>query len=389
MEKVSLNDTPSEKIYLKLNKKAIDFLLDKIKKENVNLFSPIELYRFKIGKKVSINFIKKISKNLGLKISYFEKNMELITSCKNTNIGIKNPKFPINFNTKEGIRLISGIIGDGEINNQLQPGYNNQDKKLIEIILKSFQQVFGKIDYKIYLRPDKTYQLHFPKIAGLILLKIGMKPGYKSITNYGIPRFIFNTSKKKKSVFIKQFFNDEGNVRLKDRRLQVKQTLKINKDKKEMRLNPEKYAHQVLVDTQKLLSSLGIKSKIHLGNYRADEKKADWELDIYCKENLEKFQKYIGFDLDYKNNLLDKAIKSYKFPSAPRNGRINFALNHYQKVQDRYGFVTKYLLAKESKRSARTTICFLMDLEKRKLIKKIERPRDKLGHPKAVKYSLV
>ncbi|MBU2406717.1 MAG: hypothetical protein KKA26_01895, partial [Nanoarchaeota archaeon] len=237
MEKVSLNDTPSEKIYLKLNKKAIDFLLDKIKKENVNLFSPIELYRFKIGKKVSINFIKKISKNLGLKISYFEKNMELITSCKNTNIGIKNPKFPINFNTKEGIRLISGIIGDGEINNQLQPGYNNQDKKLIEIILKSFQQVFGKIDYKIYLRPDKTYQLHFPKIAGLILLKIGMKPGYKSITNYGIPRFIFNTSKKKKSVFIKQFFNDEGNVRLKDRRLQVKQTLKINKDKKEMRLN--------------------------------------------------------------------------------------------------------------------------------------------------------
>jgi len=391
MVKINLNQFLSEKIYLRLNKKVISLIINLIKKSNIVLDKEIkdQLYRFKKGKKISMRFLEKISQLLDINYIFFEKNIDLITSCKNTNVGIKKPKLPIDFTTKAGVRLISAIMGDGEINNQINVRYNNQNKALIDIILTCFKQVFGDVNYRLYLRLDKTYQLHFPKIVGLILLRIGLKPGYKSITNYGIPNFIFKLNNKKKSIFIRQFFNDEGNVRLKDRRLQIKQTLKVKLNKNKLRSNPEKYAHRTLIDIKKLLSDVGITSIIFLGNYRKHDRKADWELSIYGKENLEKFQQKIGFDLNYKNELLSKAIKSYKFPSAPRNSRIDFALTKFSKVQENFGFVTKYMLAKESNRSVKTATYFLIDLKKKNLIKEIGRPRDKKGHPEARKYRLI
>ena len=390
MVKMHLTQIPYERIYLKLNKKVIRLITTLVKKTNLVLSQEIteQLYRFKIGKKVSIHFIKKISRMLEIGNKFIEDNTDLITSCKSTNVGIKKPRFPFDFTNKNGVRLISAIMGDGEINSQIIVRYNNQKKVLIDGILNCFKEVFGDVDYKLYLRDDQTYQLVFPKIVGLVLLKVGLKEGYKSITNYSIPYFIFNLDIDKKGIFIKQFFTDEGNVRLKDRRLQVKQTLKIDSTKKTLRLEPEEYAPNSLKGIKRLLLDLEITSKISLGAYRENEKKADWELSIYGKENLVKFQEKIGFYLEYKNKLLENAIKSYKFPSAPRNGRIEFALEKFKIVQTKYGFVTKYLLSEESRRSIKTAIYFLIDLKKKGFINEIERPRDKKGHPKARKYSL-
>tara|TARA_Y100000310_G_scaffold339022_1_gene430395 strand:+ start:23443 stop:24624 length:1182 start_codon:yes stop_codon:yes gene_type:complete len=391
MVKIHLNQIPSERIYLKLHKKVIDWAINLIRKCNYVLDSKTneQLYRFKIGKKISIDLVKKIIRILDLENEFVERNIKLITSCKNTNIGVKNPKFPINFTNNEGVRIISAVMGDGEINNQIMVRYNNQNKNLIDSILNCFKQVFGDIDYKIYLREDSTYQLTFPKIVGLILLKTGLKEGYKSLTNYSIPDFIFKLDKRKKAVFIKQFFTDEGNVRLKDRRVQVKQTIRIDSNKKRLRSNPEKYAPESLKGIGALLSDLGIKSILSLGAYRKIEKKADWELSIYGKENLEKFRKKINFYLDYKNKLLEESIKSYKFPSAPRNGRVEFALEKFKITQKKHGYVTKYLLAQKSERSLKTATYFLIDLNKKGFINEIERPRDKKGHPKARKYIII
>jgi intein/homing endonuclease len=303
----------------------------------------------------------------------FEQNIELITSAKFTDVGIRHPRFPIDFATKEGVRFIAAIMGDGELNSQLNPRYNNQNKLLIDTVLASARRVFGDVNHKTYYRKDKTYQLHFPKICGIIISLLGIKPGYKSRTNYGIPEFIFGLDKNTRAIFARQFFNDEGNVRPKDRRLQVKQTNVITVSKQQAREHPERYAHRALIDLQKLLLGLGIDSKISLGAHRGE--KADWELSIYQIENLTKFQKSIDFDVEYKKELLDKAIKSYKFPSAARNGRLDYALECCRKTQEKYGFATKELLAKTANRSLKVASYYLVDLKKKGFVICTERPK--------------
>jgi len=379
--KIDFNIINNENIYVKLKKSFISFLINIIKKSNTVFDKKVfdQLYRMSKNHKVSLSFIKFLANSLEIPLEDFEQDLILITSNKSTDIGIKNPKIPFNFATKEGVRFTAAIMGDGELNNQFQVRYNNQDKKLIDIILKSAKKIFGSVDYKLYYRKDKTYQLHFPKIIGLIVSLFGLKPGYKSLTNYPIPQFIFRLNNRLKAVFIKQFFNDEGNVRLKDRRLQVKQTILTTEEKNELKANCLRYCPNSLSGLQFLLLSFDINSKISLGNYRKN--KADWELSIYGKENLEKFQKYIDFDLKYKTELLNKTIKSYKFPSAPRNKRLEFALKKAKEVQSKYSYITKYLLAKECNRSLKTATYYLVDLKKRKLIRCIRRPRKKKGFP--------
>jgi len=143
-----------------------------------------------------------------------------------------------------------------------------------------------------------------------------------------------------------------------------------------MKSDPKSYCPIILCDLKVLLAELGIYSYISLGAIRNN--KSDWELSIYGKENLERFQEYIGFDLDYKNLLLEKCLMSYKYPSAPRNRRIPFALEKCKKTQDRYGYITKHNLATESKRSLKTATYYIVDLNKKGLIKMIERGKYKI-----------
>jgi len=387
--KITLDLVINNRVYLKLNKKYVAQILESLDIPNLFFDKPDldQLYRFKSGHKISLYFLMILMTSLNKPIDNVENNIALITSVKNTNVGIKNPKFPIDFTSKDGIRFIAAIMGDGELNSQLNVRYNNQDKKLIDLVLNSAKNLFGDVDYKLYYRKDKTYQLHFPKIVGIISSILGIKPGRKTVTNYGIPAFIFNLNHGRQSVFIRQFFNDEGNVRLKDRRLQVKQTALISVSKQEAKKYPTKYAHNVLIDLQRLLLGMGIDSKISLGSYRND--RVDWELSIYRIENLKKFQNLIGFDSNYKSEALDKAIKSYKFPSAARNKRLDYALDCAKKSQQKYGFITKHLLAKISKRSLKTATYYVVDLKKKGLLICVEKPKDKSGHLLPRKYNLV
>lgn len=390
MVKINLNNITNERIYVKLNPDFVNFLSNIIKKSNFYIDEKYNqvFYNIKYGKKCSLNFLKDFSKLIDIPFSDFEENIELITSCKHTNIGIKNPKLPFNFKSKDAIRFIASIFGDGELNSQIHVRYNNQNKFLINQILDSAKQIFGDVDYKIYFRKDKTYQLHFPKIIGLIMLNLGLKPGYKSMNNAGIPDYIKKLNKKIISVFIRQFFSDEGNIRLRDRRLQVKQTLFVkDESKSRIRLNPEKYCHKILLDIKDLLNLFGIDSKLYLASYIGQ--KASWELSIFKKENLEIFYREIGFDLKYKMDLLKKAIKSYKFPSCSKNGRINFALKHCGIVQEKYGYIDKMKLSKESKRSLKTAAYYLVDLSKKDKVKIIEKPRTDKGTSLPFKYQLI
>ncbi|MBD3313187.1 hypothetical protein GF345_01970 [Candidatus Woesearchaeota archaeon] len=361
-----------EKNYVKLSEESIIYIKDIVRKTGLLLDKKTKenIYRMSLGKKISIRFLRKLKRGLDIPETYINKNITLISSVKNTDIGINNPRLPFNFNSADGARILAAIMGDGELNNQIHVRYNNQNYYLISKVKQSVKNLFGEVDIKVYPRTDKTYQLHLPKIVGLCIVSLGLKPGAKIYTDNNIPSFMFKAKKEFKAVFIRQFFNDEGNVRQKDRRLQIKQSI-VNKTKsrKAMKSYPEEYCPRVLKDIKIILQDFDIVSKITLGHIRGN--KSDWELSIYGKDNLERFYENIGFNLDYKNRMLDRCIKSYKFPSAPRNRRIEFAVHNCMKIEEEYGFITRYLLANQCKRSLKTATYYMVDLRKKKMLKRI------------------
>jgi intein/homing endonuclease len=259
---------------------------------------------------------------------------------------------------------------------------------MVEKILSSSEKIFGKIDSRLYFGKDNTFHLDFPKISGLIIIRTGLSPGFKHKTNPKIPEFIFDKDKKIKAAFLKQFFSDEGNVRLKDRRLQVKQTVSVKASKDAVKVRPEKFYPNVLIGCQKLLSDFGIDSKLSLGAYRITPhgKKTDWELSFYRIENLKIFQKEIGFEQEYKNQLLEKAVKSYKFPSTARNKKLEFALEKCRRAEEKFGFIDKKKLAEESNRSLKTATYYLVELKKKGLVEIISKPKRKDGRYRLFKY---
>ena len=381
----------NEKVYVLLSAKITAWLSRKAKRLGKYSQLSKEFARMRAGQKVSLNFALKLTKCLGVSSDALQDNIELISSCKSTDVGIKNPKIPFDFSNTTGARFIAAIQGDGYFNKFLQCGYSNQDKKMIEKVLCSAKEIFGGLDYKIYFREDNTFHLNFPKVVGLILGKTGLKPGYKYISNPAIPDFILNSEEGIKTSYLRQFFSDEGNVRKKDRRIQVKQTVLCNVDKETAKRGPEKFSPNVLLGCKILLQDIGIDSKISLGAYRKTPKgnKTDWELSFYRIENLKKFQELVGFEQEYKNNALAGAIESYKFPSAARNGKIDFALKNCKIVQSGFGFIDKKKLATQSSRSLKTATYYLVELKKKGLVEIIEKPKRKDGRYLLFKYKLM
>ena len=381
----------NERIYVKLSESLLGWMARAAKSRKKHSELSNKFYKMGMGEKISLVSALQIAEELGVSTQSLRENIELITSAKNTNIGIKNPKIPFNFATREGVRFIAAIQGDGYFNKFLQCGYSNQNKKMISKVLLSATGVFGGADSKSYLREDNTYNLNFPKIIGLIIEKAGLQPGFKCNTNPAVPEFVFGLHGGLKAVYLRQFFSDEGNVRQKDRRVQVKQTILTEKSKEEIKENPEKFAPKVLLGCKRLLAGLGIDSKISLGSFRPTPNgvKADWELSFYRIENLQKFRNLVGFEQNYKNRLLKQAIESYRFPSAARNGRIEFALDKCKEVQEEHGSIDKEKLAGQCKRSLKTAAYYLIDLKKKGLVKIVEKPKRADGRFKEFKYVLV
>lgn len=346
-------------------------------------------YRFLNGKMCSVYFLFKLYNNLGIDIQEIERNVTKVVSSKNNSIGIKNPKFPFILDSRHGGKFLGAIMGDGSRTKLGGITYNNRNEKLVRSVLKSVQKIFGNVDYRLTWKKDGTLQLDLPKIVGDVVSQFGIEKSYKTISDCSIemPEF----SKNFKINFIRQFFDDEGNVRKSDRRLQIKQTRNLKENSKEkIRKRIEKYAPRILLQIKKELENIGITSTLSLEYLRIYNRKikGDFALNVYGKENLEKFRKIINYSIPYKRILLRNVIKSYRFPSAPRNGRINFALSKARIVQDKHGYITKHLLVVESKRSLKTATYFLVDLKKKGYVKVVEKPRGKNGIPLPQKYVL-
>jgi len=117
-------------------------------------------------------------------------------------------------------------------------------------------------------------------------------------------------SKAEKIGYLRGFFDGEGTVT----------GLKEGSYKGSRRVGICNTDYDVIILCQKLLLELGIRTKLYKRKIIKSKWKQAWDLNIFEKENIEKYAKKIGFAITSKQIKLDKIIGSYKeqIPCPPK-----------------------------------------------------------------------
>ncbi|NCO96822.1 MAG: hypothetical protein COY38_03865 [Candidatus Aenigmarchaeota archaeon CG_4_10_14_0_8_um_filter_37_24] len=249
---------------------------------------------------------------------------------------ILNPKFPIDFNNKYGAKIIAAIMCDGGLTSCKYPFYVNKNEKLVDGVIKSVEEVVGKIEYnrRTY---DNIIEAGFPKILGCILTKVGIVPGKKILTNYPIPPFIIDNPNIYRD-FLQQAFDDEGYVNVGDKKGGGKRITLTQ-------YNYWKRKPRRLLQIKGILNFLGVRSS---GPYfqishtaKNGNKTYGYFLQISNQSDLSVFAEKIGFTIDYKIGNLQKLLDSYVSRPRLKNGTIsNRILEEINKLKEEKSEIT-------------------------------------------------
>lgn len=137
---------------------------------------------------------------------------------------IRNPKLPIKFSPTL-CRIIGHVIGDGEIRQNYSVHYTNQSKFLTRQFEQDVIKVFGDMKaYEYYNKDDKTHNVVFPSIVGLILVTF---IGQMVRSSKHIPDKIFHLDKQNKRLFLRALFDDESSVSVSKHTIEFSMTNKI------------------------------------------------------------------------------------------------------------------------------------------------------------------
>ncbi len=377
---VYLQDLKEDKsISVKINKKFKKYLKDSIKLKYKTLYqfqkksNMDTIYNFFFyNPRIKLPTIIKLIKTFNLNLKELEKNIIWIGT--KTGYGIRNPKFPFNFQTKEGYRFIASILGDGSLKKDIIVEYNNQKFLLINKVRESAIKIFGKIDgITKRINEDKVIRLAFPKIIGKIILKLGLKPGRKTIINPNIPNFILNGSKENKIEFLKQISDDEGSPQINIPysysirfSFAVQNKIRSPKVKSNLTIDLHKLVNSLNYNTTKVYST---KSYECTGKNKGINRGYMWAFDIQGKEHITRFYNEVGFRVKSRQIKLLKGIKSIKRNQLGTKRMYKAATNNFKIVYNKNGFVTKHNLAKQANISLRNSIEWLRKLHKKNLIK--------------------
>lgn len=223
---INLWDLPEDEVYVSFDKKFTVKMLETAKKlsggkwvklaRNLRIPLPKDkssttlryLRRYNL---INLKNLKKLSDylvNKGYK-QYSLKTLQkkiLLIKTNNSQKGINNPKFPINFNSKEGAIIISCMFHDGGIcKRDISPFYANFSSVLKERFVDAVKNLVGDTPYF-----SRKKEVSFPKILGLILILLGLVPGKKPINNPKFPEFVFNYPEDLILEFLSQAIADDG-----------------------------------------------------------------------------------------------------------------------------------------------------------------------------------
>jgi hypothetical protein len=327
-------------------------LKDELKKKIITLLKN-KKYPWKIknkikNSKISIKKIKDIAKKENLVLVEIEKNILRISG--NNSKGLSNPKFPINFDSREGARFIAAIVNDGTLTKESKNSrgrlmYDNFDETLRNSVIQDYLTIFGGDKKEIAFRnTEKKKYLEFSSVIRDMVELVIKEKGPKCESNLNIPNFVFK-SKKNMCGWIEQTIADEGDVKYypnKYRRAiawrrslditplvpSTNKAISIRKLPKEIQEIVQKQKCNLISGEEKMLKILGIKYKLYnLGIYSTVKNKTRtrWQIDIAKRKNLLKLRGLIKIpskSKDLKFNAITHEFIRYKEPLKIKKGVI-------------------------------------------------------------------
>lgn len=379
---IRLKDFPQERILVGLREEFKKEIFKHIKRKNVSQIGiiPSQFYNFRDNEKITIKLLFQICSYLTRKgfkefsHNHIEKNISII-GTKRGDIYINDPNLPFNFNNEEGAYFISAILFDGGIDRQYKPHYGNRILEQRKRIVKCVEKIFGKINSR-EVNSKRGPMVRFPKSIGIILnycFDIGI--GNKMYNHNKIPEFIFKLNKKNKGLFLKQAFDDDGWVTTNKYSLGIVGASNVEK---ECFLKSKQKEFPLLNGIKKLLINFKIETnptRISKSFSKTEYRRKGefyryiFTFSITGRENLEKFYKEIGFNIDHKMERLKEILGNYKVRQL-RKGEIHkIALEECKNIR---GNITIPLLAKKINRTYRQTVRIVREFEGKKLIKQIK-----------------
>lgn len=289
-------ENPDEALVL-IKKEIILGILPRIKESKLR-------FQLKQNKPIRVKTLKIILNNLKIDYSSFNKNIQALGGSK----FVYPINLPLELDKIESVILVAAFMSDGS--NQPQPLYANIGF-LGEKITKAAQTIIPNIPWKI-----ENKKVRFHKVLSRILTKLGVPEGNKTILNPKIPNFIYENTTYKKE-YLTQVFDDEGHAATRDsRKIVLGRSVAVHslptpflesliytkknyynslpeEIKQVVRMQPP----NLLLMEYDLLNEFGIKSSMRcrgLTKY-LETISADWVIEIAGRENLEKFNRNIGF----------------------------------------------------------------------------------------------
>lgn len=217
--------------------------------------------------------------------------------------------FPPKEMTLELAELLGVVTGDGtcgvaSAENTISVCIDKKLDLYQQRVFNLFKKVFANSE-NIKLNEKETVNtIDFNSKAAVDYFnEIGFKKG-STFENKRIPFIIWQSSNEFKAAYLRGLFDTDG---------YVSGVLGMSCKNEDL-----------AKDVQLLLLELGIRSKVH----RVSNNHNDISVvTIKGRTNVELYNKYIGFSLDYKNNKIDKLIRSNR--SAGKNGFKSVAIQDY------------------------------------------------------------
>lgn len=352
-------DLPEDKIYLKIDDKCrVDFLNEAIKISG----SWVEFTNFLHITSSSLSYYKngicliplRIIKNtLNL---YPQEMKETLISKINENIKeirvgygrgevVKRYNIPRRF-TNILSRIAGHLSGDGGIDERGVVYYANKCEVLVEQFKHDLKKEFKNINHSEYIDLKNVKSVRFPRFVGIILQHFfgNMYGQFKHV-----PEFILNSNKTCKKLFLRALFDDEGSVRTKEHKIEIKM------------------ANEHIIKTVKeMLEEFNITTgKISIRKYSKPNHNDQFRLIISGRHNIEIFNKEIGFDHSLKKKKLEISLQNYKNTHYKMEEIRNLMLN----ILKKNGSMSMYELAKKINRKPHSQLSkILYELEKNGLI---------------------
>jgi elongation factor 2 len=302
-----------DRLRKRLHRKIIEYGREKIWKEIGSKIKMLSFYHGVWKGRYRIADLVKIAKKFGIDLSQIYDETEFISYRKGikrygsrTSVKLKLPKSEKEF--IDFFYLIGLLFGDGSVNIT----FDNNNPTLVRKVIQISQEIlkinptlkkYGNKCPRVYLNGGFTLRF--------LLNRIFEYPLKSKAKTLKVPTILFNISFPLLSSFIKGYFDTDGSVH---------QTVYISSA-----------SRKVLEGLQLLLLKFGCRSYIREKTIGLNGKKFnEFILNISGRRDLDKFLKFVGFDVDYKQSKLEEIYSKASFSKVfdLKMPFINMAENH-------------------------------------------------------------